>query len=108
MTREELADKIERLSEMASKDWRVLRCQFVDGDSDGGPGAACGITCHSDHPAHDDGRAPVVRDESYDECHHPASLVDMELAVLLRNNAEVIASSLRHAQYADEAAGDKD
>jgi hypothetical protein len=98
MSPAELADAIAQLDAKASKDWQVHRCYSADRE---GPDVACGICsstgrhpCPPDHARY----ANVIGDQSYDECHHPASLVDMELAVLLRNHTREIVEALREGE----------
>lgn len=87
----DLAARLALLSLAASKNWEVIKCDWAASDE------ACGITCDQEHPAaiaNGHLRSSVVRDCSYDECHHPASVVDMELAVLLRNHVDLIIDAL--------------
>lgn len=102
MTGEELAAAIEQLDAKASKAWQVHRCGECPADK------ACGICSDvSRHPnwapcaPHHASNANIMGDLSYDECHHPASQVDMELAILLRNNAEAIVEALRKIEAID-------
>lgn len=92
MTKQELAARIRNLSAVATREWGVLRCH------DAGELEACGINGRGRYLRYPDRIDAVMNDCSHDECHHPAALVDMELAVLLRNHADEIADALEYTE----------